>query len=166
MGSVTAHEEQSQQRASNHVPASQITTPSNAIIENNDSSNGGLVFYDNSETINQSRDEVNKVLNLPNADLMYSDIEVMKTKPRMPVQSRNRISRHLHPSGQAMKNPNSGPSPTSIAASDQKPLSPVIRRSAINNLVGSTASSSDKSSHNVDPRSLKQNQSNLRGAQI
>ena len=82
---MTAHEEQSQQRASNHVTASQINTPSNAIIENNDSSNGGLVFYENTEAINQSRDEVNKVLSLPNADLMFSDIEVMKTKPRMPV---------------------------------------------------------------------------------
>lgn len=82
---MTAHEEQSQQRASNHVPASKINTPSNAIIENNDSSNGGLVFYENTEAITQSRDEVNKVLSLPNADLMFSDIEVMKTKPRMPV---------------------------------------------------------------------------------
>lgn len=82
---MTAHEEQSQQRASNHVPASQINTPSNAIIENLDSSNGGLVFYDNTETINQSTADVNKVLSLPNADLMFSDVEVMKTKPRMPV---------------------------------------------------------------------------------
>ena len=96
---MAAHEEQSQQRASNHVPASPVNTPSNAIIENNDSSNGGLVFHENTEAINQSREEVNKVLGLPNADLVYSDIEVMKTKPRMPVQSRNRISRHLHPSG-------------------------------------------------------------------
>lgn len=67
------------------MPASQTTTPSNAVIENNDSSNGGLVFYDNTETLNQSRDDINKLLNLPNADLVFSDIEVMKTKPRMPV---------------------------------------------------------------------------------
>lgn len=56
VGSVTAHEEQSQQRASNHAPASQINTPSNAVIENLDSSNGGLVFYENAETLSQSRE--------------------------------------------------------------------------------------------------------------
>lgn len=43
------------------------------------------MFYDNTEAINKPREEVNKILNLPNSDLMYSDVEVMKLKPRMPV---------------------------------------------------------------------------------
>ena len=31
-----------------------------------------------------SKDEIQKLLNLPNYDLAYEDIEIMKTKPKMP----------------------------------------------------------------------------------
>jgi hypothetical protein len=63
---------------------------------------------------------------------------------------RSKNSRHSH----ASKNPsniNAGQYPPSDQQSSEKPLSPVIRRSAINNLVGnnsqsSTGSSTDKSS--------------------
>ena len=31
-----------------------------------------------------SNDEIQKLLNIPNYDLVYEDIEIMKTKPKMP----------------------------------------------------------------------------------
>jgi hypothetical protein len=31
-----------------------------------------------------SKDEIQKLLNIPNYDLVYEDIEIMKTKPKMP----------------------------------------------------------------------------------
>jgi len=71
------------------------TTGNNAPIDNADSSNGGLVFAENTEALGLSREDINKNLNLPNMDLVYSDIEMMKSKPKMPVQQRNRISRHI-----------------------------------------------------------------------
>jgi hypothetical protein len=55
-------------------------------IDNPDSSNGGLAFYDNNQTMSLSEDDINKVLSLPNLDMAYIDAEIMKSKPRMPAQ--------------------------------------------------------------------------------
>lgn len=53
-------------------------------IENTDSSNGGLLFYDNHATLQLQVEDVNRVLNFPNIDVNYNDAEVIKSKPRMP----------------------------------------------------------------------------------
>jgi hypothetical protein len=31
-----------------------------------------------------SKDEIQKILSIPNFDLVYEDIEIMKNKPKMP----------------------------------------------------------------------------------
>lgn len=31
-----------------------------------------------------SKDEIQKILNIPNFDLVFEDIEIMKSKPKMP----------------------------------------------------------------------------------
>lgn len=63
-------------------------------LENKDSSNGGLVFYENTEVLNLVKDDVIKLMNLPNKDLVIEDVELIPTKPRMPVAKRNKVSRH------------------------------------------------------------------------
>jgi hypothetical protein len=68
-------------------------------IDNPDSSNGGLTFYDNNTTMALSEDDINKVLSFPNLDMTYIDAEVMKTKPRMPAQKKSKASRHSHAPG-------------------------------------------------------------------
>ena len=82
-------EEQSQQRAPQ--PSSLLpNSGQNAALENLDSSNGGLVFHENVDSINLSKDDVNKVLTLPNCDLVIGDAEVMRHKPRMPAQKKQK----------------------------------------------------------------------------
>ena len=49
--------------------------------------------------IGLTEDDVNRILNLPNIDMMYSDAEVIKSKPRMPAQKKQKISRHSHAPG-------------------------------------------------------------------
>ena len=135
-------EEQSQQRASQ--PSSLLpNSGQNAPLENLDSSNGGLVFHENSESINLSKDDVNRVLNLPNCDLVVPDAEVMRHKPRMPAQKKQKISRHSQASGsKGLQGSAAFTSPDQSSSEIQKPLSPVIRRSAINNLVGNSTQGS------------------------
>jgi len=59
----------------------------NAFIDNPDSHSGGLVFSANKEVIGVTKDEINRVLNLPNLDLGIDDVEKMLNKPRMPKLS-------------------------------------------------------------------------------
>jgi len=98
VGSITMAEEQSQQRASQ--PGATPASPGqNAPLENPDSSNGGLVFYENTHAMSLSEEDINRVLSLPNIDMMYPDAEVIKSKPRMPAQKKQKISRHSHAPG-------------------------------------------------------------------
>jgi hypothetical protein len=50
-----------------------------------DSSNGGLMFYDNTKYMNMNSHEVKSLLQLPNIDINIDDIEIMKSKPKMPI---------------------------------------------------------------------------------
>lgn len=59
--------------------------PDNATLENLDSYNGGLVVSENVEAINFTKDDANKILSLPNFDLTYNDVEIMRVKPRIPL---------------------------------------------------------------------------------
>ena len=63
-------------------------------VDNHDSSNGGLVFVDNTETIAMSKEEISRFMNLPNNDMNIDDVEIIPTKPRMPAAKRQRVSRH------------------------------------------------------------------------
>ena len=107
-------------------------------VDNNDSANGGLQLLENTETLSLSKEELVKYCSVPNIDMTIEDVELIKAKPRMPISKRQKISRH-----QVMKNISYEQGQTGQKASaanvpdDKKPLSPVIRRSAINNLVGS-----------------------------
>lgn len=102
---------------------------------------------------------------MPNGDVTYSDIEVMKLKPKMPPVKR-KASRNSHgsKSGSGYHGLNVQPE------SDTNPLSPAIRRSAINNLVGinSNTSSTDDSKYSIrneplpDMRSAKNTPENKR----
>jgi hypothetical protein len=58
--------------------------PDNASLENLDSYNGGLVVSENIEAINYTKDDANRILSLPNFDLTYNDVEIMRVKPRIP----------------------------------------------------------------------------------
>ena len=77
-----------------------------------------------------TKEEISSRLALPNLDVTFDDIETMRLKPRMAAQKKLKISRHgnIHKVTQQLDQQ---------ANADKKPLSPVIRRSAINNLVGS-----------------------------
>ena len=66
----------------------------NLPLENKDSSNGGLHFYENVEVLNYQKDDVIKLMNLPNKDLTIEDVELIPSKPKMPSQKRNKVSRH------------------------------------------------------------------------
>jgi hypothetical protein len=66
----------------------------NHLLENKDSADGGLVFYENTEVLSMVKDDVIKLMNLPNKDLCIEDVELIPTKPRMPVAKRNKVSRH------------------------------------------------------------------------
>ncbi len=105
------------------------------------------------------------------------DVEVMKSKPRMPVSKKPKIQKlPTQPSGGAKSSPTQAGSfiqSQQSQADIQKPLSPIIRRSAINNLVGnpSTQNQSNTSmgpanpsidTQNVASNSSSKNQSNLR----
>ena len=65
----------------------------NALVENNDSCNGGLVFVENIESLSMTKEMINKAINLPNGDVTFTDVEVMRLKPRMPP-SKKRQSRY------------------------------------------------------------------------
>lgn len=88
---------------------------------------------------------------MPNGDVNYTDVEVMKLKPKMPVTKR-KGSRHGQPS-----KTNSGHHGLYVQPENEQsttaPLSPAIRRSAINNLVGvntnSSTSSTDESKYSI-----------------
>lgn len=54
------------------------------MLENQDSSNGGLIYSENHEMIQASKEDVIKALLLPNTDLVYDDVQKMMNKPRMP----------------------------------------------------------------------------------
>lgn len=49
----------------------------NLPLENKDSSNGGLVFQENIEVLNYTKDDVIKFMNLPNRDLTIDDVELI-----------------------------------------------------------------------------------------
>jgi hypothetical protein len=57
-------------------------------VDNNDSSNGGLQFVECTETLSLNKEDLIKHLNVPNTDLVFDDIELIPTKPRMPVSKR------------------------------------------------------------------------------
>ena len=66
-------------------PSNPVQNPNqNFLIENLDSSNGGLSFENNTDVLNMSKEEQMRSISLPNIDLCYEDIEIMKSKPRMP----------------------------------------------------------------------------------
>ena len=58
----------------------------NGIIHNPDSSNGGLQYADNKEVFNYTKEDIQRVLNLPNTDLNIKDVQTMVKKPIMQVQ--------------------------------------------------------------------------------
>jgi hypothetical protein len=101
------------------------------------------MFIENSEALNLSKDQINKAINLPNGDVTISDVEVMKCKPKMPI-SKRKASRHSH---SHVSTKGSGHQGLYVPAEIDMPipLSPAIRRSAINNLVGTNAYSSTSS---------------------
>ena len=105
-----------------------------------------MAFVENVETLSLTKEQINKAINLPNGDVTYADVEVMKLKPKMPV-SKRKASRHKTGSGHhgLYVQPENEQSTT--------PLSPAIRRSAINNLVGintnSSTSSTDDSKYSI-----------------
>ena len=85
-------EEQSQGRGQ---PATQTAcNGGNTFIENLDSANGGLAFTENTEVLHITKDEISQRLALPNSDVLFDDIEIMKSKPRMPQQKKLKVSRH------------------------------------------------------------------------
>ena len=86
---------------------------------------------------------------MPNLDVTFDDIETMRLKPRMATQKKLKISRHgnIHKVTQQLDQQ---------ANPDKKPLSPVIRRSAINNLVGSPNHQSHQQNANYATNSQKQ----------
>lgn len=118
----------------------------NALIENTDSCNGGLQFVENVETLSLTKEQINKAINLPNGDVAYPDIEVMNLKPKMPSHKRkNSRNSHASKTGSGYQGLNVQPE------SDTTPISPAIRRSTINNLVGgnSNTSSTDDSKYSI-----------------
>ena len=85
-------EEQSQGRGQ---PATQTAcNGGNTFIENLDSANGGLAYTENTEVLHITKEEISQRLALPNADVNFDDIEIMRSKPRMPPQKKLKISRH------------------------------------------------------------------------
>ena len=58
-----------------------------------------MQFVESTETLSMSKEELIKYCSVPNTDLTFDDVELIKSKPRMPVSKRQKISRH-----QVMKN--------------------------------------------------------------
>lgn len=81
---VGGSRQEDQQSVSNEQTAKPTNPNLNEKIDNTDSSNGGLIYNDNKDVMYMTKDEICKHLNLPNGDVNYSDVEVMKKKPRMP----------------------------------------------------------------------------------
>jgi len=42
------------------------------------------MYSENKEVSNATKDDCNRILHLPNTDLVYADVEKMVNKPRMP----------------------------------------------------------------------------------
>jgi len=61
-----------------------VSNGGNTFIENLDSANGGLAFTENAEVLHVTKEEISQRLSLPNADVNFDDIEIMRSKPRMP----------------------------------------------------------------------------------
>jgi hypothetical protein len=105
------------------------------------------MFVENTETIAMSKDDISRLMHLPNSDLNIDDVEIIPTKPRMPPTKRQRVSRHGAMKNYALQHEQGQPAKISAGSGapgeEKKPLSPVIRRSAINNLVGSPQNSGD-----------------------
>ena len=78
---------------------------------------------------------------MPNGDVTYSDVEVMNLKPKMPL-SKRKNSRNSHASKTGSGHQGLYVQPENETTT---PLSPAIRRSAINNLVGINTNSSTSS---------------------
>ena len=92
------------------------------------------MFAENDATVAMAKDEMIRFMNLPNCDMVIDDIEKIARKPVMPPTKKKSITRHVktlsNDQGQSAQRNN-------VSPEDKKPLSPVIRRSAINNLVNS-----------------------------
>lgn len=93
MGGSVDNEEQ--QRATHHGVAPQPTNanPHNAPVENPDSCNGGLVFSENAEVQAFTKEDIIRILALPNSDLSYTDVEKMVNKPRMAQAKKQRTGK-------------------------------------------------------------------------
>jgi len=74
----------------------------NALVENLDSSNGGLLYTVNTEGIAFTKEEVCKRVNLPNGDIDFPDAEIMQYKPKMQSTKRSKNSRQAHTSKNAV----------------------------------------------------------------
>ena len=46
------------------------------------------MFYDNTKYMNMNNNEVKSLLQLPKIDINIDDIEIMKSKPKMPLVSK------------------------------------------------------------------------------
>lgn len=96
---TSAAEEQSQVPRANSLL---VTSPAmgqigqNALVENLDSSNGGLQYVENAEGFSFTKEDVLKRVNLPNGDVTFSDAEIMQFKPKMPAVRRSKNSRASH----------------------------------------------------------------------
>ena len=55
----------------------QPTQGGNTMVENNDSSNGGLQYIENTETIQMTKEEIAAKISMPNLDLTLDDIDIM-----------------------------------------------------------------------------------------
>ena len=65
-----------------------------AEVTNIEGPTGGLVFVQNQHAINQSAEDINHNLYLPNIDLQYSDIEKMQHLPVMPKSSHKSLFKY------------------------------------------------------------------------
>lgn len=52
------------------------------------------MFIENTECINMGKEDLMRFMKLPNYDLVIEDVEIIPSKPRMPAQKRQRVSRH------------------------------------------------------------------------
>lgn len=61
--------------------------PGDEKLDNSESSNGGLVYSANKDVQGQTKEDICKLLSLPNIDVTFDDVQAMTKKPRMPKQN-------------------------------------------------------------------------------
>jgi hypothetical protein len=80
-GSMNVSEDQ--QRATNNDIAL-ANQEQNAVLDCTNSANGGLQMLDNRDVQTVTKDDIARILSLPNIDLSIDDVQTMVKKPKMP----------------------------------------------------------------------------------